>query len=379
MSTSVPPVLTGLDRLCAEDFAPLRGRQLGVITNHSAINWRREHLIDLLFASGCQIVAFLSPEHGLQGRLDEPVHSGMYGASGLAIHSLFGEHQQPTPEMLVGMEALVYDIVDIGVRFYTYATTMTHCLKAAAEQGIPMWVLDRPNPIRGDVMEGPVLDAPFKLLSAWHPFPLRHGLTSGEIALWANERYGYHADLRVIACHGWRREMWFQETGQPWINPSPNMRNLRQAVLYPAIGTLEACDLSVGRGTDTPFEWFGAPWMDDVKLARELDALGLPEMSFVPVTFTPNTREYSGELCRGVYVNLGDWNRFEPVRAAVEIALTLKRLWPERFNHERLTHLLGSSAAVTAIGELRPAAEIMAPWAAEVARFAAEREAYLSY
>jgi uncharacterized protein YbbC (DUF1343 family) len=379
MSTTAPPVQTGLDALSAEGFSALRDRRLGLIVNHSAVDWRRRHVIELLAESGCKIGAFYSPEHGLQGRLDEPVQSGTYGDSGIPIHSLYGSHQKPTPEMLSGVEALVYDIADVGVRFYTYPTTMTHCLAAAAEAGIPMVVLDRPNPIRGDAMEGPVLDQPFSKLSAWHPFPLRHGLTNGEIALWANERYRIGADLTVVPCRGWRREMWFQNTGLPWVDPSPNLRNLRQAVLYPAIGTLEFCDLSVGRGTDTPFELFGAPWMDDIVLARELNAAGIAELSFVPVAFTPHTREFAGQECRGVYMNLGDWDRFQPVTAAVQIALVLKRLWPEQFDHHRLLHLLGSAPAVEAIGELKPAEEIVAGWQDELAGFAEERRPYLLY
>lgn len=372
-------VATGLDVLVREGFAPLRHRQLGLICNHSAIDRHREHLIDLTMRAGCGIIAFYSPEHGLQGRLDEPVQSGMYGASGLVIHSLYGAQQRPTPEMLTGVETLVYDIADIGVRFYTYPTTMVHCLAAAAEAGLPFYVLDRPNPIRGDVVEGPVLDKPFSSLAAWHPFPLRHGLTSGEIARWANERYGIGADLRVIACEGWQRGQWFHETGLPWVNPSPNMRNVRQTLLYPAIGTLEFCALSVGRGTDTPFEVFGAPWIEDALLAETLNATGLAGMHFVPIVFRPTTREFAGQECRGVYVVTEEWNAVEPVTAAVQIALTLKRLWPEQFDHTRLAHLLGSQAAVAAIGRLEPAASIVAGWQEEVARFRSEREACLLY
>ncbi len=374
-----PAVLSGLDVLAAEGFDALRGRQLGVICNHSAVDVRRRHLIDLMMASGCSLTALFSPEHGLQGQLDEPVESGLYGSTGLPIYSLYGQQQRPTPQMLAGLNALVYDIADVGVRFYTYPTTMTHCLEAAARAGIPVWVLDRPNPLRGDLVEGPVLDQPFSKLSAWHPFPLRHGLTSAEIARWANDRYGIGAELHVVPCAGWQRSMWFCETGQPWVAPSPNLRTLTQTVLYPAIGTLEFCDLSVGRGTDNPFELLGAPWMDDVVLARELNAAGIAGLAFVPAAFTPRGREFAGQECRGVSICLHDWERFRPVTAAVQIALVLRRLWPEHFDHRRLLHLLGSQSAVDRIGAGDNWQAIVAQWEPEVSRFLAERAPYLLY
>ncbi|MEI6502947.1 MAG: DUF1343 domain-containing protein, partial [Armatimonadota bacterium] len=219
---------TGLDVLAGEAFAPLKGKRLGLIANHTAITRSREHILDLLLASGCTVSAIFSPEHGFQGKLDELVSSAVHEPTGIPIHSLFGTQQRPAPELLEGLDALVYDIADIGVRFYTYTTTMTHCMAAAAEAGVQFWVLDRPNPIRGDIVEGPVLDKPFALLSAWHPLPLRHGFTSGELALWARAEYHLDLDLQVAQCCDWRRDQWFHETGLPWINPSPNMRNVRQ-------------------------------------------------------------------------------------------------------------------------------------------------------
>lgn len=362
-------VLTGLDVLQEEGFAPLKGLRLGLVSNHTAINRRREHLLDLLLAAGCEVSVIFSPEHGFQGKLDEPVASGVHEPTGIPVHSLYGSEQRPSPEMLEGLDALVYDIADIGVRFYTYTTTMSHCMAAAAEAGVQFWVLDRPNPIGGDIVEGPILDHPFWLLSAWHPLPLRHGLTSAELARWARAQYKLDLDLRVVECRNWRRDMWFHQTGLPWINPSPNMRNMRQAALYPAIGTLEACNLSVGRGTDTPFELFGAPYMDDVLLARELNAAQVDGMAFVPMQFVPASSIHAGQVCSGVYIGTEDVKQTEPVTAAVQIALVLQRLWPDEFRHEKLAHLLGSEAAVRAIGELRPAAEIVAAWQAELVAY----------
>lgn len=370
--------MTGLDILQAQAFEPLRGQRIGLICNHTAINRQREHILDLALAAGVEVAAIFAPEHGFQGKLDEPVASGTH-ETGLPIHSIFGDHQRPTAALLEGLDVLVYDIADIGVRFYTYTTTMTHCLAAGAEAGKPMWVLDRPNPLRGDVVEGPLLDKPFHGLSAWHPLPLRHGLTSAELAAWANVKYDLKADLRTVHCSNWQRRMWFHETGLPWINPSPNIRNLRQAVLYPALGTLEACNLSVGRGTDMPFEVFGAPWVDELRLAEALNEAGISGMSFVPMEFVPYEREFVGELCRGVYIVGEDWDQMEPVTAAVQIALVLQRLWPDKFGVEKMWHLLGSTAAVEGIMALKPAAEIVAEWQEELRVARVELQQYRIY
>jgi len=372
-------VLTGLDVLAADGFAPLQGLRLGLVCNHTAVDRQRRHLLDLALENGLQVRAILAPEHGFQGKLDAPVSSGVHEPTGLSIHSLYGQHQRPTPEALAGLDALVYDIADIGVRFYTYTTTMTQCLAAAAMAGLPFFVLDRPNPIRGDVIEGPILDAPQSRLSAWHALPLRHGFTSGELATWANAEYGCGADLRIVRCAGWRRGLWFHETGLPWVNPSPNIRNPRQALLYVAIGTLEACHICVGRGTDTPFEIIGAPWLDDLQAADALNAAGIEALSFTPIALTPYEREFVGEECRGVFVTLHDWGSFEPVRAALQIALTLQRLWPGEFGAGKMRHLLGSAPATEAVVQLRPVEEIMEAWREELEVFRSEAQRYWLY
>jgi len=375
----MPRVLTGLDILVAEDFGPLRGRRLGLVTNHTAIDGQRRHILDLFLDAGLDLAALFSPEHGFAGQVDERVGSATHEGTGLPIHSLYGEHEAPTPEMLAGTDLLVFDLADIGVRFYTYTTTMALCMSAAAQSGIPFLVLDRPNPIRGDVVEGPVLDEPFRLLSSWHEVPLRHGLTVGELALWSNAEYNIGADLDVLGCWGWTRDMWFDDTGLPWLNPSPNMRNLREAILYPAIGTLEACKLSVGRGTDTPFEVFGAPWIDDLALAEALNAAGIAALRFVPVRFMPTSSKFAGEDCGGCYIMLEDRAAFRPVDAAVEIARQLKNLGGDEFDHTAMHHLLGSRAAVEAIGNLEETQSIMAAWQPGVEAYLQRREAYLLY
>lgn len=372
-------VCTGLDVLAADGFAALQGLRVGLVCNHTAVDRQRRHLLDLALASGLNVCTLLSPEHGFQGKLDEPVASGVHEPTGLPIHSLYGQHQRPTPEMLTDLDALIYDIADIGTRFYTYTTTMTHCMAAAAEAGLQFWLLDRPNPIRGDIVEGPMLDEPQHHLSAWHALPLRHGFTSGELARWANATYGFWADLHIAQCTGWRRDMWFHEMGLPWVNPSPNIRNPRQALTYVAIGTLESCNICVGRGTDTPFEIIGAPWMDDLQAAEALNAAGIAGLEFSPVAFTPYEREFVGQECRGVCVDLQDWGAFEPVKAGLQIALTLHRLWPEEFGAAKMRWLLGSAAATEAVVQLRPVDEIVGLWRDELAAFGEQARAYWLY
>jgi len=372
-------VAAGVDVLEQEGFKLLSGKRLGLVCNHTAINLRRRHLLELALEHGLNVQALFAPEHGFQGRLDEPVASSIHEPTGLPIYSLYGPQQKPAAEMLAGLEALVYDIADVGVRFYTYTTTMTHCLAAAAEAGLEFFVLDRPNPNRGDCLEGPILDEPFSRLSAWHPLPLRHGLTSGELARWANEAYKLHATLHVIPCVGWRRHMWLHDTGLPWINPSPNIRNPRQALLYIAIGTLEACNISVGRGTHTPFEVIGAPWMDELVATEALQEANISGLAFAPLVFVPEEREFAGQECHGVFINLYDWQAFSPVRAAVQIALVLHRLWPEHFGAARMRPLLGSAKATEAIIQLKPVEEIEALWADELQAFCQHIKAFWLY
>ena len=379
MSEASYPVKTGLEIACEDGFSVLRGKRVGVICNHTAIDRNRQHLLSLLLESDITVQALFSPEHGFSGTADRPVETGSHEETGLTIFSLFGEQYRPTPEMLRGLDVLVYDIADVGVRFYTYTTTMTHCMEAAAEAGIGFVVLDRPNPIRGDIIEGPLLDKPFSRLSSWHPLPLRHGLTSGELARWALDHYNLALDLQVIRCTGWQRGMWLHETGMPWINPSPNLRTPLQVLLYPCVGMLEACNISVGRGTDNPFELIGAPWMDGCRLADALRETALFGLHCVPVEFIPTSREFAGERCSGVWLGCEDWNGFAAVEAGITLALTLRRLWPQIYTHEKLHHLLGSMAAVEAIGSLQAWPEIEALWSAETTEYAREVKRFWLY
>ena len=355
---------TGLDVLIEQDFEPLRGLKLGVICNHTAITRRREHMLDVFLLAGLDVRVVFSPEHGFRGEYDEllKVPSTTDDDTGLTIHSLYSTVQRPEPEMLDGLDALVFDIQDIGVRFYTYTTTMTYCQEEAAKLGLRFFVLDRPNPINGVTVEGPVLDPSFhedRKLSAYHRIPLRHGMTAGELALFANQEYGIDGDLTVIQCEGWSRRQWFDETGLPWVDPSPNIRNLTQATLYPVIGPLEAARISVGRGTDMPFEWFGAEYIDGELLARRLNEADIPHLRFVPVSFVPRSHKFEGEVCGGCYVFTTNRDALRMVPASLTIARTLVELYPDDFNVEANTHLIGSQAVVDALRRLDPVEEIV--------------------
>lgn len=375
------PVLTGLDRVAQEGVELLKGRRAGLITNHSAVTFSRRHAIEVLQEAGVQIGALFSPEHGLRGEYDElmSVPSTVDKATGLSIHSLYSTVQRPTDSMLEGIDALVFDIADVGVRYYTYTTTMTYCMEEAAKHGLPFVVLDRPNPINGVDVEGPILDPPFCSLSAYHRIPTRHGMTAGELARFANHEYGIGCELHVIECKGWERRMWFDETGLPWVNPSPNLRSLTQATLYPVVCPLEAARISVGRGTDSPFEVFGAPYLNGERLAADLNVAGIPYLRFVPVTFVPISHKFAGERCGGCFVFTTDRRFLRPVRASVVVASVITKHAPDEFDVTLCRHLFGTDATVEAIRALQPPETIFAAWEADEAAFLRAREPYLLY
>jgi uncharacterized protein YbbC (DUF1343 family) len=374
-------VQTGLDRLAEEGAARLKGRRVGLIANHTAITRDRRHAVDVLSDAGVDIGALFSPEHGFRGEYDEllKVPSSMDEPTGLPIHSLYSTVQRPTDEMLEGIDTLVFDIADVGVRFYTYTTTMTYCMEEAAKRGIAFFVLDRPNPIDGVDVEGPILDPPFRSLAAYHRTATRHGMTAGELARFANAEYGIGCNLTVVECTGWERRMWFDETGLPWVNPSPNMRSLTQVTLYPAICPLEAANLSVGRGTDTPFEVFGASYIDGSALAEELNRADIPHLRFVPIQFVPESHKFEAETCGGCFAFTTDRRRLRSVRAAVVIASALTRMWPEGFDPAACAHLFGTDRIIDGLKQLEPPESIVADWEADEAAFLKSREPYLLY
>ncbi|MEQ1862560.1 MAG: exo-beta-N-acetylmuramidase NamZ domain-containing protein [Chthoniobacteraceae bacterium] len=378
-ASSTTPVLAGIDVLARDRFAALRGMKIGLITNHTGIDRERRATIDLLHkAPDVQLVALFSPEHGLRGTLDEKIADSRDERTGLPIHSLYGEKRTPTAEQLAGLDALVFDIADVGCRFYTYISTLGECLTAAQRAGKKFIVLDRPNPITGARVEGPML-AGERSFTAWHELPVRHGMTVGELAkMFAAER-APGVDLTVVACEGWSRGAWFDETALPWIDPSPNMRNLTAATLYPGVGLIEFCNVSVGRGTDRPFELLGAPYIDDRALAAAINAAGLPGVRAIPARFTPRASAFAGQECAGVQLLVTARDAFSPLDLGVVLATTLHRMHPQELKIERLGKLLAHPASLAAIRSGESLAAVKALWAGERERFRERREKFLIY
>jgi uncharacterized protein YbbC (DUF1343 family) len=378
-TNEVPTVLNGIDVLQRDEFASLKGLRIGLITNHTGMNAERRSSIDLLHESKVlQLRALFSPEHGIRGEQDQEKISDTKDAkTGLPVFSLYGESRAPKPEQLTELDALVFDIQDIGCRFYTYISTLRLCLEAAAKAGKKFIVLDRVNPIGGIQVEGPsVLDK--ETFTATHPIPIRHGMTVGELAQMMNAERKIGADLQIIPIEGWRRDQLFDQTGLPWQNPSPNMRSLEAALLYPGVGLLEF-SISVGRGTDTPFQVLGAPYVDDLRLNYELNKLGLPGLRFLPVRFTPTASIFKNELCSGVRLIITDREALKPVAAGIAIAATLHRLYPKEFALEKVNTLLNHTKLLEQIRTGKDWRAINESWTEETAAFSKRRESVLLY
>lgn len=381
------PVLTGVDVLERDRFKQLEGRKVALITNHTGRNRAGRSTVDVLKAApNLELVAILAPEHGLGGGKDELIDgAGRDEKTGLPVYSLYaGGRRRPTREMLKGVDTIVFDIQDVGARFYTYISTCVFAMEEAANSKIKFVVLDRPNPIGGYVIEGPVADTEFTAdkvasFTSAHQIPVRHGLTVGEFALLYNAERKVGADISVIKMEGWRRADYYDATGLIWINPSPNMRSLTQALLYPGVGLLEMTNLSVGRGTNTPFELIGAPWIDGQKLADSLNRSGLAGVRFVPVRFTPDASKFAGSECGGVNIIITDRAAFRPVAAGIEIAYHLNRLYPNTWEVDDLIKLLSNRAALVALKAGKTPREIAATWHDRLAEFAVVRQKYLLY
>jgi uncharacterized protein YbbC (DUF1343 family)/CubicO group peptidase (beta-lactamase class C family) len=372
------PTLNGIDVLVKKNFAPLKGKKIGLVTNHTGHDRARRATIDLLKeAPGVTLVALFGPEHGIRGEVDEKFDDSKDAKTGLPIYSLYGERRKPTVEQLKGLDALVFDIQDVGCRFYTYTSTMGLCMEAAAEAGIEFIVLDRANPIDGVTIDGPVLTEKTSFVG-FHPKPLRYAMTMGELAKMYNEERKTNAKLTVIELENWRRDMYLDETGLPWTNPSPNMRNLKQAILYPGVGLLEQT-LSVGRGTDTPFELVGAPYIDDVKLAEELNRMALPGVAFIPIRFTPTYSVHKGVECGGVFIMLNDRTKCNVVDVGLQIAKTVYRMYPKDFPVDRPKNLLLHAGTLADIKADKPLDDIRATWRMDLIDFQQRRERYLLY
>ncbi len=380
-SVAAVPVQTGIDILRAEEFARLRGRRVGLVTNHTGRAADGTPTIDLLSArKDLTLVALFSPEHGIRGILDEDVPSSKDEQTGLPIHSLYGPNRRPNDDMLQGIDTLVVDLQDIGARFYTYATTLAYVMEEAAKRKIRVVVLDRPNPIDGWQIEGPALDEAARGFTGYlAAMPTRHGLTLGEIALLYNAEARIGCDLDVVAMKGWTRSDWFDAVGLEWINPSPNMRNLIQATLYPGIGAIEYGNISVGRGTDTPFQQVGAPWIDGRRLAAHLNARNLPGIRVYPVHFTPTSSKFRGERCEGIFFVVTDREALRPVRLGLEVAAALFTVHPGRFDPGRTGILLGSADDLAQVRTGADPAAVAARWAVPESRWRTLTAKYLLY
>jgi uncharacterized protein YbbC (DUF1343 family)/CubicO group peptidase (beta-lactamase class C family) len=371
--------LNGIDVLRASGFAMLKGRKVGLITNHTGRARTGEATIDLVAGfKDTTLVALFSPEHGIRGILDESVDSSKDEKTGLPIHSLYGKTNRPTDETLKGIDTLVIDLQDVGSRFYTYMTTMGYVMEEAAKRKIAVVVLDRPNPIGGVSIEGPSMEQAELSFVAYHPMPTRHGMTLGELALLFNAERKIGADLTVVEMKYWDRDSWYDQTGLTWINPSPNMRNMVAASLYTGIGAIEYANVSVGRGTDTPFEQFGAPWIDGPRLAAELNRRNLPGVRFYPITFTPVSSKFATELCQGVFVIVTNRDQMRPVRVGVEVAAALHRLFPGSFELDKNARLLGADTVQRIRAGEDPAA-IASSWSRAESAWRLIRSKYLKY
>ncbi len=376
-------VLSGLDVLVREKFTRFSGKRVGLITNHTGIDRRRRRNIDLFFeAPGVTLAAIFSPEHGISGREDhQGVADGKDEKTGVIIHSLYqGDRRRPTAAMLSGVDVLVYDIQDVGARFYTYATTMAYAMEEAAKLGIPFYVLDRPNPITGIVVEGPMLDEAYRSFVGYFPMPVRHGMTVGELAGMFNKERKISAELQVVRMEGWGRGLWFDEMGLPWVDPSPNIRGVEQALLYPGIALLEGLpNYSVGRGTDTPFLFVGADWIDGAALADDLNGGGLRGVSFYPVRRTPKSSRFAGTPIEGVQITVLDRDSVRSTRIGLEIAAQLLKSYPGRMKMELTARLIGHEATIQALSQGRAASSIWSMWQAQQLSFLRIRTRYLLY
>lgn len=372
--------LTGLDCLIRDAFRPLAGAKVGLITNHTGLTLEGVSAIDAFHhAPGLDLVRLFSPEHGIRGLLDEKVSDSVDDRTGLPIVSLYGTRQRPAPEHLKGLDTLVFDIQDIGCRYYTYISTLGNCLEEAARAGLRFVVLDRPNPIGGTAVEGPISDDDQRSFTAWHPMPVRHGMTVGEIARFFNQERAIGANLTVIRVEGWERRQWLDQTGLYWTNPSPNMRSLTQAALYPGVGLLETTNLSVGRGTDTPFEMVGAPWLDGRAFAMAMNRQGLPGVRFVPVRFVPRSSVFSGERCVGVNILIVDRARFSPVRTGIAMAAALRSAYPSQWKAEAYGRLLANRQIHQLLLAGASPNQMELSWREGLERFKARRRRYLLY
>ena len=381
-------VQSGIDVLEAHDFVPLRAttgnKRIGLLTNQTGIDSQGRRTIDVLaHAPGISLDAIFSPEHGVTGALDTTdIANSKDAATGTPVYSVYGAKdadRRPPADVLKNLDAIVFDIHDVGTRFYTYETTLGYFLDAAARANIEMFVLDRPNPITGSFVQGAIPDPGRESFVNYFPIPVRHGMTMGELAKMFNAERNLNARLTVVPMEGWMRGDWYDSTTLPWINPSPNMRSLTEATLYPGVGLVEGTNVSVGRGTDTPFELLGAPWIKGAELSQYLNARNISGVRFVPLTFTPSASIHAGQKCGGVNIVLIDRNALDAAELGIELASALHKLYPDAFHMERMIELLGNQSVYDAIAAGQDPRRIAGDWQEPLERFRQLREKYLIY
>ena len=383
-ATEEAPVLLGIDVLEAQGYALLKGKQVGLITNQTGKDSQGRSTADLLArAPGVKLVALFSPEHGIRGTREagQSVGDTIDSKLHLPVYSLYGSVQKPTPEMLNTIDVLVFDMQDVGARFYTYLTTMGLAMEAASQRGIAFMVLDRPNPLGGRVVEGQVLSSSIHHFTAYYQIPVRHGLTAGELAQWYNQTQKLGLSLTIMPVKNWKREALWSDTPLLFVPPSPNIRNPTEALLYSGLGMFEATNVAVGRGTDFPFELLGAPWIDGKILADRLNALALPGLTFKAATFTPATDFFRGQLCSGVRIKVTDPKAVRPVDLFVQVACLIRELWPKEFQPrwEEVARVTGSQDFQHLYESNKPAAEILDVFHKSAEQFDKDRQPYLLY
>jgi uncharacterized protein YbbC (DUF1343 family) len=359
-------------------------RKIGLLTNQTGISGAGRRTIDVLAgAPGIELAAIFSPEHGVTGTLDtSDIKNSKDLATGVPVYSVYGAtdaERRPSLDVLKGLDAIVVDLQDAGTRIYTYETTLGYFLEGAAQAGIEVIVLDRPNPVTGSFVQGPIADAGKPSFTSYFPVPVRHGMTMGELARMFNEERGIHARLKVVTMDGWQRGDWFDSTGLIWVNPSPNLRSVTEAALYPGVALIEGTNVSVGRGTDTPFELVGAPWIKARDLAAYLNARAIAGVRFVPTAFTPSASNFNGQRCEGVNIVLTARNTLDAPELGIELAAALHKLYPAEFKIDRMAALLANQAVFEALNVGQDPRRIAQDWQDSVDQFTAMREKYLLY
>jgi uncharacterized protein YbbC (DUF1343 family) len=377
-------VLTGIDVLEAEDFSSLKGKRVGILTNQTGVDSAGRRTIDVLaHASGVQLTAIFSPEHGVTGTLDTTkIGNTRDSATGVPVYSVYGatdESRRPPLDTLKQVDTVVIDLQDAGARFYTYETTLGYFLEAAAKAGIAVVVLDRPNRITGAFVQGPLSQPGRESFVNYGPIPVRHGMTLGELAQMFNAEHNIHAKLTVISMQGWMRGDWLDSTSLEWTNPSPNLRSLTEATLYPGVALVEGTNVSVGRGTDTPFEVLGAPWINAHELSQYLNGRQIPGVRFVPISFTPTASNFAGQLCHGVNLVLTDREVLDSPELGMELASALAKLYPQQFHTEKMLDILANQNVYDELAHGVDPHRIALNWQDDLQKFLQVRGKYLIY